>query len=95
MKRKVMHSLQIYSQISCRKHYNLLEPRDCQEQIIDHKQTKEETQAYNEVRQDCLRLGTEERDLLMIYTRLQEDLQGSLKGLLNKDSQNWLQLLYL
>ena len=43
-------------------------------QTPDHKQThkERETKIY-EVRQDAYVLGEEERDLLMIYIRLQED----------------------
>jgi len=50
--------------------WTVLEPGDCQEQTLDHKQpNKKETQAYNEVWQTR---GRRER-LLIIYTRLQED----------------------
>jgi len=87
-----MQSLEIIERLGSYKKYiaftrvRCVELRDCQEQTLDHRQPNEkETQACNEVWQDCLRpRGRRERFIDDLH-KITRGLQCSLKNSLSKD----------
>ena len=74
----------------------MLYPGGCQEQILDHKQPKKKkTQAYNEIRQDCLRPRDSKERSIADLDKITRGLQGSIKNSLSKITHNRLQLLFI